>query len=84
VIRAGSTSLVFADQGVGEAIYHFAFNVPARKFAEAKAWLATDLPARPLPTELLIEAASERHYALPAFGYSIVAIADRSSRLSGS
>jgi catechol-2,3-dioxygenase len=39
-VRAGSSLLRFERAEEGEPTYHFAFNVPANRFAESKAWIA--------------------------------------------
>lgn len=39
-VRAGSSLLRFVGAEHGEPTYHFAFNVPANRFAESKAWIA--------------------------------------------
>ena len=39
-VRAGSSLLRFERAEQGEPTYHFAFNVPANRFAESKAWIA--------------------------------------------
>lgn len=38
-IRAGQTELVFKQAAIADPFYHFAFNIPANKIEEAKAWL---------------------------------------------
>jgi catechol-2,3-dioxygenase len=39
-VRAGASLLRFQRAAEGEPKYHFAFNVPANRFAESKAWIA--------------------------------------------
>ena len=39
-VRAGGSLLRFERSADGEPTYHFAFNVPANRFAESKAWIA--------------------------------------------
>jgi catechol 2,3-dioxygenase-like lactoylglutathione lyase family enzyme len=40
VFQVGASKLEFVQDTLGNAFYHFAFNIPSHQFAEAKVWLS--------------------------------------------
>ncbi|MFZ1474956.1 MAG: hypothetical protein WBV59_18950 [Anaerolineae bacterium] len=75
VLQVGSSTLIFAAAATPiPAPYHFAFDIPERQFAEAKAWLAARVP-------LLTDASGADEFDFSAWNAHAVYFADRDGNI---